>query len=374
MSAKLRRWTDLLASLLRHHFPVTFEELRREVPDYQGDASDEAVRRKFERDKDELRAFGVPIRTVERDGEVVGYQLVTRDFYLPYLTVRLEDGTPSAPQKVDRNGYRALQQLAFEPDELAAVVEAARRVRELGDPVLAEHVRSAMRKLAFDLPIDASIVRDAALRAPKAGMTYSLAALPARLRPDPAAFELLDDALRRRKRVAFDYFSMSAGTTSRRTVEPYGLFFLSQHWYLAAAAADDPTVKNYRLSRIADVEVSAARPNSADYEIPAGFRLREHARSRHAWELGDTECIEVVVDFRTEVGAAAAAAQLGHAVAGDERRRTFQVRRLDAFVRWLLSLGETAEPVSPDALLDEYRRQTEATLAVYGAGAAGEVA
>jgi len=372
MSAKLRRWTDLLASLLRHHFPVTFEELRREVPDYQGDASDEAVRRKFERDKDELRAFGVPIRTVERDGEVVGYQLVTRDFYLPYLTVRLEDGTPSAPQKVDRNGYRALQQLAFEPDELAAVVEAARRVRELGDPVLAEHVRSAMRKLAFDLPIDASIVRDAALRAPKAGMTYSLAELPARLRPDPAAFELLDDALRRRKRVAFDYFSMSAGTTSRRTVEPYGLFFLSQHWYLAAAAADDPTVKNYRLSRIADVEVSAARPNSADYEIPAGFRLREHARSRHAWELGDTECIEVVVDFRTEVGAAAAAAQLGHSVAGDERRRTFQVRRLDAFVRWLLSLGETAEPVSPDALLDEYRRQTEATLAVYGAGAAGE--
>ena len=32
---KLRRWIDLLASLLRRHYPVPFEEIIREVPAYQ---------------------------------------------------------------------------------------------------------------------------------------------------------------------------------------------------------------------------------------------------------------------------------------------------------------------------------------------------
>ena len=43
-------------------------------------------------------------------------------------------------------GYRALEQIAFEPDELSAVGDAAARVRALGDPLLTADVESAMRK------------------------------------------------------------------------------------------------------------------------------------------------------------------------------------------------------------------------------------
>ncbi len=39
---KLQRWIDLLAALLRHHFPVSFEQLIREVPAYGSDRSDDA--------------------------------------------------------------------------------------------------------------------------------------------------------------------------------------------------------------------------------------------------------------------------------------------------------------------------------------------
>jgi predicted DNA-binding transcriptional regulator YafY len=38
---------------------------------------------------------------------------------------------------IDRYGYRSLPTLFFEPDELAAVTDAAARVRHLGDPLLA---------------------------------------------------------------------------------------------------------------------------------------------------------------------------------------------------------------------------------------------
>ena len=353
---KIQRWIDLLAALLRRHYPASFEELAKDVPAYQAGGNPDSLRRKFERDKDELREFGVPIRTMTNDaGEVTGYLLGPRDFYLPYLSV-LQDGQPPDTPRVDRNGYRALTLLTFEPAELAAIVDAAARVVALGDPVVSGHVESAMRKLACDLPVDA-------VRAASPPVVFA-AGRPAPGR-DPAVFDRLGDALARRKRVSFDYLSMGAGTVSRREVEPYGLFFLSQHWYLAARDTAQPTVKNFRLGRIATIEVNEARPGSPDYDIPPGFSLREHARSRHAWELGDSDAIETVVEFRSGIGAAVTAARLGSHVPGSETARTFQVRRLDGFVRWLLALGDAVVPVSPPELVAEYHRQLERTLALY---------
>lgn len=355
---KLQRWIDLLAALLRRQYPVTFEEIVTDVPAYQRSPSKAALRRTFERDKDELRAFGVPITTIETNGEVTGYRLLARDFYLPYLSL-LADGRPSAVKRVDRAGYRMLEQLAFAPDELEAVVEAARRVQALGDPLLAEHARSAMRKLAADLPIDISLQREeTTLMTP----APDFAAAPA-----ADVFEELNGALERRKRLTFSYYSISSGGRSARTVDPLGLFFVSQHWYVAARDAADGLIKNFRVSRMAGVAANAREPGTPDFDRPADFNLREHARSRHAWELGSGGEMEAIVEFTMPTGIAQAAARLGAPVERKPAQRQFQVRRLDAFVRWLLSLGESARPVGPPALLAEYERQARETLELYEA-------
>jgi hypothetical protein len=54
----------------------------------------------------------------------------------------------------------------------------------------------------------------------------------------------LGDALGRGKRVTFTYHTMGSDTTSERTVEPLGLFFLNQHWHRATRGAGEDTVKN----------------------------------------------------------------------------------------------------------------------------------
>ena len=78
-SQKIQRWIDLLAALLRRRFPASLEDLVREVPGYALGQKKDALRRTFERDKDELRAFGIPIETVTGpEGEVVGYRLQPR--------------------------------------------------------------------------------------------------------------------------------------------------------------------------------------------------------------------------------------------------------------------------------------------------------
>src|SRR3954447_26345597 len=116
-SQKIQRWIDLLAALLRRRFPVSLEELSREGPGYLIAKNKAALRRTFERDKDELRTFGIPIETVTSlEVEAIGYRLQPWNFYLPYLTLRSATGT-TKPKKVDKYGYHALQTLAFDPDQ-----------------------------------------------------------------------------------------------------------------------------------------------------------------------------------------------------------------------------------------------------------------
>jgi predicted DNA-binding transcriptional regulator YafY len=354
-SPKIQRWIDILAVLLSHRFPVSLEEIIAGVPYYhaaQKHKKWETLRRMFERDKDELRRFGIMISTPPKsDPERDVYQLRPRDFYLPYLSLMV-DGRPSKPRRLDKYGYAALPKLSFEPDELEAVAHAASRVRELGDPLLAEHADSAIRKLAVDLPMDATRPNDVHIA-------------PARVQADAEVFAALSKALQDRKRITFVYRSMGTDLTGPRTVEPFGLFFLNQHWYLAGRAPGEQGIKNYRVSRISEPVVNDRQPAKRDYEIPADFRLADHARSKHAWELGDGDALDGVVAFRRTGGAAAAAARLGEAVEGHPDRRRFRVRRRDAFARWLLSFAGDVVPVSPPELMADYQTLVQATIAVY---------
>ena len=344
---KLQRWMDLLAALLRHRYPLTFEEIKQQVPAYQK-GQPESVRRTFERDKDELLEFGVPLEKVLEGGEVSGYQLRTRDFYLPYLSV-VDDERRSEPRRVNRDGYRALESLEFTADQLAAVAIGGGRVLALGDAQLAGHARSALRKLAVDMPMD--------------GVTPTSRSLPAP--HDEKVLDLLSTALERRKRITFDYEAVATGSKSMRTVEPLGLFFLNRHWYLAARAPGETLVKNYRVSRISTVTVNGSKPGTADFARPEGFDLREHARQRSAWELGEGQYLDVVVEFAQATGVTESARRLGGEVAGSPHRRRYQVRRLDAFVRWLLPLAGQARPVEPPELVQAWLQAANATLALY---------
>src|SRR5256885_15318031 len=92
---KTERWLNLLAFLLDRRYAVPREEILSQVDDYKADwlAGDdkirESVRRKFERDKKELKALGVVIEPLQnkvaaghtgQEGEA--YLLKPRDFYL----------------------------------------------------------------------------------------------------------------------------------------------------------------------------------------------------------------------------------------------------------------------------------------------------
>ena len=68
---KLQRQLDVIAYLVGRRLPVSVEELMEGIPAYAekwttDDATArDSVRRMFERDKDDLRAAGIPLKTIK---------------------------------------------------------------------------------------------------------------------------------------------------------------------------------------------------------------------------------------------------------------------------------------------------------------------
>ena len=353
---KLQRWIDLIAALLGHRYGVTFAELRGMVPAYGADREGVTILRMFERDKDELRALGIPIRVREEetdDGVLQRYQIKANEMYLPYLTLASQQ--PKRPAKVPPEGYRDVPQLVFEPGELSALLRAANCTRAAGHPVLAHDAESAIRKLTYDLGVALGST---------AGESESDSVRPAEASV-ASTVSTLGGALLRHKTVTFDYHSMNRDVNDRRTVEPYGLFFISGHWYLAGRDAASGELRKFRVNRISGLEANAKKPQSVDYVIPPEFRLADHARAKDPWELGDAPAEEMIVEIRGESGATQAVHSLGAAVARSPRRRCFQVRRVDSFVRWIMSFAGEVIPVSPPHLVEQYKSVVAATLNIY---------
>lgn len=384
---KLQRWLDLVAYLVGRRLPVPFEELMEKVPGYaerwrtEDETARATARRTFERDKDELRGFGIPLQTVRYTinfgtEQVEGYRIDRRDFYLPYL--KLVSGASPAGGRSAGGGSRRggsgtapgrAAEVGFTEEEARLSLEALRRVSELPSFPLAREARSAFRKLAFDLDPAAFATGAPVLFVERPGSED----LRERLRA-------LSDALVARKRVRFRYHGLTRGEATERDVASYGLLFQHGHWYLVGHDALRDDIRVFRVARMDEITVNARAPNTPDYELPAGFRLDAHL-GRAPWELGDRDEPPVVAEVLFHFPAALWAERNRYGTLVERRADGAQVRRFDVyqvqpFLRWLLGLEGDAEPLAPAALRAALRSLAADIAALHArpAGGAGEEA
>jgi len=358
---KLQRWLDLISYLVGRKVPVAVEDIMENVPAYaekwrSEDKTDrDTARRMFERDKDELRAFGIPIESRRyrinygRD-EIDAYLLTRRNFYLPYLRL-LNEAWPSGKEKP-----YVLDEVVLTEDEAQAAADALHVASQLPAFPFARQARSARRKLAFDLDAEA------------------LAPTPEFYVDRPGAEEVLErlrplsDALLARKAVRFRYHGIYRGEATDREVWPYGLVFQRGNWYLVGHDVGRDAIRVFRVGRMEDVEPNRSKPHTPDYEIPSDFRLEDHLR-KEAWELGDEEPLVAEVLFRFPRSLWAERNGYGRKV--EERPdgsvvRAFDVQQVNPFLRWLLTLEGEAEVISPPALREELHALAREVLALHG--------
>lgn len=354
---KTQRWLDLLAYLIGRRFPVSVEQIMEAVPAYADDwrEGDEtarrSVRRKFERDKDELRDLGIPLETVPYsvEGEPQeGYSLARRDFYLPYLRIvgavrpgeeRPAGPAPGASARPPQSGAGALELSA---SDAGAALDALWRAEALPHYPYAAEARSAFHKLSGDFDLE-SFRRPRVLHLDR----------PNAEDIGPALRELAE-ALGARKRVCFEYHGIHRDEATERDVAPYGLVFQGGHWYLVGHDALRDDVRVLRVSRMRDLSRNRAAPHTPDYEIPEDFRL-DDTLGREAWELGSAGEGEVTARVRFRFPLSLWAARNGHGELVETEDdgasvRRFAVRQLHPFLRWVISFEGEAEILAPAEL------------------------
>ncbi len=298
---RTERLLNLIVALLETRRPLSAEEIRDTVAGYGDEPSQDAFRRAFERDKEDLREMGVPIEAVPRhplDDVADGYIISKSDYYLP--------------------------EIELQPEEIATLRLATRAV--LGD----SSARSGFLKLAAEHAGDPPFGR----RVPVA----------ADVGADDALVAELFGATSQRRPVTFTYTS-ATGDTTERTVEPYGLVQRGGRWYLVGRDVDRDAVRSFKLDRIQ----GSVSTLTGTYDIPAGFDAAERIKAQ-AWEIG-AEPVEAVVRFDESVRWWAAQ-NLPEARTADgpggSLDVTIEVANLDALVSWALGFADQVEIVSPE--------------------------
>jgi proteasome accessory factor B len=343
---KASRWIDLVAFLLQHHFPVTREKIFSSVGGYE--EGGESSRRKFERDKDELRALGIEIETVPLpdaagDEPAMGYRLRPRQTYLPYLEL-VDDAASDKP-------YYGLDRIRLSREELNMLDRATRSLANHGDTPLSAAAASARRKLAFDLPLDAT-------------MAEQLLAYPVS-RASRQALSVLQEAVIHHTAVTCNYYTMSRQADAIRELEPWGLMFEWGRWYCVARARDGDIPKVFRVDRMRD-----ARPlkDGVTFDVPDDFDVRVWMRQT-PWSWGAANVTRTLVRFTVPESYSVINQQLGNVVREEPGQASviaFDVRDREPFLRWLLSFGRRAEVVEPESMeaaLQELRVEIAARYA-----------
>ncbi len=293
---KLERLLNLTAALLHAEIPLTAEELRDRVGGYPDTKA--TFRRAFERDKDDLRSMGMPLRVEPVPGvdpPVDGYRL-------------------------DRDEYAGTE-LAFEADELAALHLATSLVQLDGDDTALVKLGAA----GGDAPAD-SVGRV----------------------PFNDTLATMIGAAVDRKALSFTYNDVE------RIVEPWKLSFTRGHWYLSGFDRLREDQRLYRVDRIKD-GVSLSGPAKApvgDVNEPIDLR---------GWELGDGPVIKATILVDADQ-AAYARHILGEVVDRPDGSvtATLDVRNIDAFRSFVLSFLEHAEILEPAELRTDFVEWLEA--------------
>lgn len=167
---------------------------------------------------------------------------------------------------------------------------------------------------------------------------------------------VLETAVARRKRVRFDYYSISRDETAGREVEPYALSLLGATWYVTGWDTGRQAVRQFRLSRVWGRVVFATRKDSADFEVPENFE-RRLAGPRAPWQLAEPTARARVQVSKKAFGEARK--RYLWAVSLDSPDETGEGRVLSTpysgerqLAGWILSLGEEALALSPEPVVE----------------------
>lgn len=297
---KNERILNLLFALMSTERYLTKEHIRQIIEAYKP-LSDEAFERQFERDKEELRALGLPIETGTYDpfGNDDGYRINRNDIELPDIALSRAE---------------------------AAVVALAGQVWQ--DSSMGDAVTTSLTKLkTIGIDVD----------------TEAIPVLTPHIKSEGTFIQEVLEARHTRRPITFDYVD-SQGQASKRKLQAWGLLNWQEHWYVGGFDLDRREPRIFRLSRIASKPKLMGHADS--YEIPADIDLTTIADKM----FGTGDSFEAVIQVRNGRAHTLRQRAVSHTVGEDADTLTIMYSDLDDIANEVCAFGVDAYVIEPAEL------------------------
>jgi proteasome accessory factor B len=317
---RTERLLSIVVLLLSSRRYLTAEQIRSAVSGYPDEQ--EAFKRMFERDKEELRDLGIPLETGRSSAidDELGYRISRQDYELP--------------------------EIHLEPDE-AAVLGIASRVWQSAE--LAGAATGAALKL-----------RAASREADGDGAASPPPGIQPRLTTQEPAFGPLWEAVRDRRPVTFDHLAPGRSEATKRTLEPWGVVNRRGRWYVAGHDRTRNAPRVFRLSRITGPVKLAGPPGSV--HVPDGADVRELVKD---WDKPQARDHTATLRVRADAGAALH--RWGRAAPDAAQpgwdRVTIDYSDPDWYAGYLASFGQDVVVLEPPELREAIIRHLKGALA-----------
>ena len=262
--AKFERLMNLVAFLLASPEPVPFSEIRKTVVGYNDLAREDAVEKRFDRDKKELREIGIPVEYTASDEQGRDGSFISRDEYF----------------------HHELELTAEEATLLVVLANSARA----GNDAINANLRSALLKIVIDSPLQEEV---------QEAVAQSHVHAFSRGKRDRAVLDNLDtlvNAVAQRREIKFKYRKRNGRDTAQRVVHPYGLGYREGEWYLVGKDLQRDALRQFKVVRIQG-KTQAKKGKGRDFDVPTGFDIEQQIE-KPPWQFegGKEEWAQVYFD------------------------------------------------------------------------------
>jgi predicted DNA-binding transcriptional regulator YafY len=299
--------------------------------------------RRVVRAEDLADRFEISIRTVYRDVRALqeGGIPICAEAGVGYYLVK---------------GYN-LPPVMFTNEEARALLLAGKIVEKISDEATTAHYSGALDKVRA--------VLNAEKKDELEGLEEKILVNPFPSgRPDIADLHLekIKYALSANIVVELLYNSAGKGEETCRIVEPLGLLFYNHRWHLIAYCRMRSDYRDFRLDRIARFNI--LKESFQRFRHPS---LKEYVNKLHA----ETELTDVVIkvqssllpflgDIKYSMGLISEKSE------GEWTEMNFAAFCLEYFSRWILTLGDKVEVVSPAELNETLKKNVSRLYLKYG--------
>jgi predicted DNA-binding transcriptional regulator YafY len=279
--------------------------------------------------QDIANKFSISLRTVYRDVKAL------EEAGVPVI------GEAGTGYKL-MEGYR-LPPVMFNQDEARALLTASKLVQSKTDAGISKHYTAALDKIRAILrhsekdhieEIDSHI---AVMKHP------SIVHQP----QTELHLQSILKAIGSSSVIEINYTSLEKNETTRRKVEPVGIYYLGSHWYLIAFCQMRNDYRNFRTDKIKQLTITSE--TNSKIHPPLQSFMNQMA--------DDRQLIKIVIDVEPEIVKYLGEQKYYNGFvkeekAGDQIRMTFLSGSLMGFSRWFMLYGDHAKIVEPTELND----------------------